>query len=63
MTILRQAFLGSLRIVVFGSLKFGLFVYALFLSDAALTGSAREGVGSANKTKRHALYLVNRSCS
>lgn len=45
MTILKFALLGSLRIIIFGSLKVGLFVYALFLSDTSFTGSVPEDTG------------------
>ncbi len=51
MTILKLALLGSLRIIAFGSLKIGLFVYALFLSDTAVAAVVPEGtryVGDGN---------------
>lgn len=51
MTILRRAFLGSLRIALFGSLKAALFVYALFLSDTPFAGGsydAAANTGSVN---------------
>lgn len=43
MTILKLALLGSLRIIAFGSLKIGLFVYALFLSDTVVVAVGPEG--------------------
>ncbi len=42
MTILKQALLGSLRIVVFGALKLSLFAYTLFLTGAAFVGAVSE---------------------
>lgn len=45
MTILKRALLGSLRIVILGSLKAALFVYTIFLSDTALAGAVPEGNG------------------
>ena len=38
MTILKLAFIGSLRIVFMGSLKIALFLYAIFLSDTPSAG-------------------------
>ena len=43
MTVLKLALLGSLRIIAFGSLKIGLFVYALFLSDTVVVAMVPEG--------------------
>lgn len=43
MAILKLALLGSLRIIAFGSLKIGLFVYALFLSDTVVVAAGPEG--------------------
>jgi hypothetical protein len=50
MTILKRALLGSLRIVVFGSLKLALFAYTLFVSDTAFVGAAPEGSGHVGDT-------------
>jgi hypothetical protein len=38
MTVLKLAFIGSLRIVFMGSLKIALFLYAIFLSDTPSAG-------------------------
>ena len=48
MNIGKFAFVGSLRIVLFGSLKVALCAYTLFLSDTAFAGTAREGNGRAS---------------
>jgi hypothetical protein len=48
--ILKLALLGALRIAVLGCLKVALFVYALFLSDAAFAGTAPEGNGHVGDT-------------
>ena len=45
MNIGKFAFVGSLRIVLFGSLKVALCAYTLFLSNTAFAGTAREGNG------------------
>jgi len=48
MNIVKVALLGSLRIVLFGSLKVALWAYTFFLSDTAFAGTAREGNGQAS---------------
>jgi len=45
MTILKLALIGSLRIVVMGSLKVALLVYAIFLPDTPFAGTVPEGNG------------------
>jgi hypothetical protein len=50
MNIVKLALLGSLRIVLFGSLKIALCAYTLFLSDTAVAGTAREGNGHVSGT-------------
>jgi hypothetical protein len=60
MTILKLALLGSLRIVVLGSLKLALFAYTLFVSDTASVGAAREGNGHVGDT---ASYTASESNS
>jgi hypothetical protein len=54
MTILKWALLGSLRIVVLGSLKLALFAYTLFVSDTAFVGVAPEGNGHVGDTASYA---------
>jgi hypothetical protein len=53
MTILKQALLCSLRIVVLGALKLSLFAYTLFLSGAAFAGAVPESKGYVGE---HASY-------
>jgi hypothetical protein len=50
MNILKLALLGILRIAFLGSLNGALCVYALFLSDAAVTSAAPEGNGHVGGT-------------
>ena len=45
MTILKLVLIGSLRIVVMGSLKVALFMYAIFLSDTPFAGAVADGNG------------------
>jgi hypothetical protein len=45
MNIVKFALLGSLRIVLFGSLKVALCAYTLFLPDTIFGGTASEGNG------------------
>jgi hypothetical protein len=65
MTILKRAlvgaFLGSLRIAVFASLKLGLFVYAFSLSDTAFATAAAEGTGCVAASDSHASSIANMS--
>jgi hypothetical protein len=42
MNILKLALLGSLKIAFFGFLKVALCAHALFLSDTAFAGAARQ---------------------
>lgn len=49
MTILKHAFLGSLRIVFLGTLKFALFTYTFFLPNTAFVSGGSDSDGHGNK--------------
>ncbi|HZM08300.1 MAG TPA: hypothetical protein VFC11_07610 [Methylocella sp.] len=49
MTILKHAFLGTLRIVFLGTLKFALFTYTFFLPNTVFVSGGSDSDGHGGK--------------